>query len=396
MNEGGKVWKAKSMAWVRKYERFHDEVLEYELETQKSFSVHNTLVFLLYGIICLLWDKYILGESIVGALLCFGISALSLADFIVCKYFLEKHMQFVAKVTNIYILLFTHTIMFIDMLWNDRRGGNVSWTLLVCAIITTSTICIVPHHYAAVIIIMVVLDTVDGAVGSPDIVAFLYNLLDSVIIAIFCISMNVIFSKRQYNEFMRKEELKYESNRDALTNLYNRRYIERYYGLHAETDKLCAIIMVDLDNFKKANDAYGHEMGDWVLCRTGDLLREYFGESDCIARLGGDEFAVFLHGLEDRGLKDHGLEAHGIDDKDCIAQRTRKLLGEFPIVLGDNGSRVEVSVSIGIAFKNPGENIDYSKLCSRADEVMYMAKRMGKGKAVISLERNKRDVVIVA
>jgi GGDEF domain-containing protein len=57
---------------------------------------------------------------------------------------------------------------------------------------------------------------------------------------------------------------------------------------------------------------------------------------------------------------------------------------------------VEVKVSIGIAFKNSGENIEYSKLCKKADEAMYMAKRMGKGKAVISPEWNKREIVIVA
>jgi diguanylate cyclase (GGDEF)-like protein len=60
------------------------------------------------------------------------------------------------------------------------------------------------------------------------------------------------------------------------------------------------------------------------------------------------------------------------------------------------GKRVDVSVSIGVAYKNPGEDMTYEKLCDKADEAMYRAKRLGKGKAVVSAERNTKELVIVA
>lgn len=380
MSESREVLRAKELLWDKKYQKFHDEVLEYELDTNGKLSLHNYFVFMIYGVICLLWNRFLLGKPIWGAYVCFGISAFSLANFILCKVFLEDNIKYVVIATNVYILLLISFIMSFDMIWNDFHGGNVSWTILVCSIITTSMISIVPHQYAIVVLLMVVIDTVEAIILCPNAIEVLYNLLDSVIVAIFCIGINIIFSWHQYKEFIRKDELKLENSRDGLTKLYNRRYIERYYSLHAEHDKLCAMIMLDLDNFKEANDIFGHDKGDWVLCQTGDILRRCFRDSDCIARLGGDEFAIFLYGITDR---------------EWLMERTKKVLSEFPIVLDDN-ARVEVKVSIGIAFKNSGENIEYSKLCKKADEAMYMAKRMGKGKAVISPEWNKREIVIVA
>jgi diguanylate cyclase (GGDEF)-like protein len=139
-------------------------------------------------------------------------------------------------------------------------------------------------------------------------------------------------------------------------------------------------MVLDLDNFKMANDKYGHKKGDEVLCAVSDILRSSFRDGDCIARLGGDEFIVFLS---------------GINKKDVVVDRVQSLLRRFPIVI-EGKERVEVSVSIGIAYKNQGEEIDYTKLCNKADEAMYMAKRLGKGKAVVSAERNMREIIIVA
>jgi putative two-component system response regulator len=139
-------------------------------------------------------------------------------------------------------------------------------------------------------------------------------------------------------------------------------------------------MVLDLDNFKMANDIYGHKKGDEVLCKVSDILRENFRDGDCVARLGGDEFIVFLP---------------EIGQKDSVVERVQKLLDNFPIVI-EGERRVEVSVSIGIAYRNPGENIEYEVLCSKADEAMYRAKKLGKGKAVISEEKNARELVIVA
>jgi diguanylate cyclase (GGDEF)-like protein len=373
-------WRTKNLVWHKRYKKYREEVLRYEYESQKSYALHNAIVFMIYGIVCFSWDKYALGESPFGGVLCLLIALYSLTDFIVCKLYIKTHIEYSAISTNIYILILIKSIMSLDLVWNDCLGGNVSWTLLLCSILTTAIISIVPTQYTLIIIVMVVTDTIESAIKCDNIVDVLYNILDSTLIAIFCISINIMFSVHQYAEFYRKDELKLESNRDLLTQLYNRRYIERYYALSAESDRLCAMLMLDLDNFKMANDLFGHKKGDEVLCMTADILRSNFRGTDCVARLGGDEFAVFLS---------------DISNKEMVVDRVHAVLSNFPLII-DGDRRVEVSVSIGIAYKDVGESVEYSKLCDKADTAMYMAKRLGKGKAVVCPERNTRAVIIVA
>jgi diguanylate cyclase (GGDEF)-like protein len=380
VNEKSELLKAKSMAWVKKYKSFREDVLEFELETGKDISLYNFIVYTVYGLICFLWNRYILKCPVTAGYICLGAGIVSLTEFLICKYFLEKHKGYVAVFINVLTTIDIVVLLSIDMQWNDLRGGNIIWTLLVFSIIATSLVCIVPYQYAVIMAAVVIIDTMEAIVCFSSVMDILYSLIDSIILAISCMCINIVFSRHQYMEFMRKEELKFESSRDALTKLYNRRYIERYYGLHANTESMCAIIMLDLDNFKKANDIYGHEKGDDVLCQASDILCKYFRGSDCVARLGGDEFAVFLQ---------------GVSDVDVIVKRVHNLLGEFPIVIDEN-ERVEVSVSIGIALKDIGENMEYSKLCNKADEAMYIAKRMGKGRAVICPERSMKEMIVVA
>jgi diguanylate cyclase (GGDEF)-like protein len=375
------AWKAKDLAWRKKYRQYHDEVLEYELYAQRQFSMYNAIVFLIYGIVSFVWNSFIVRASTMGSLLCMGVCLLSTADYIICRTFLEEHIKYSALAANLYILVLGKMLLSIDLIWNGVLGGNVSWTLLVCSLITTAMISVVPSHYAITILGVVALDTIECIISNNGaLIPVLYNLMDGVIVAIFCIGMNIIYSRHQYAEFNRKEELKFESNRDLLTQLYNRRYIERCYEVQSDTKRLCAMIVLDLDNFKMANDIYGHKKGDEVLCAVGEILQNNFRNSDCVARLGGDEFAVFLP---------------EITQKEAVVERVHEVLKKFPIVI-TGGKRVDVSVSIGVAYKNPGEDMTYEKLCDKADEAMYRAKRLGKGKAVVSAERNTKELVIVA
>jgi diguanylate cyclase (GGDEF)-like protein len=386
MNEECGAWGLKALAWEKKYRENYDEVLNYELYAQKQFSVHNTVVFFIYGMVCSLWNRFVLNTSGLGSMLCMGVCLLSMTDYAICKVFLESHIRYATAVTNVYIFILGVTLLSIDLIWNDGYGGNVSWTLLVCSLISTSIICIVPSHYIITLLCVVALDTIECISSEQDIVASLYNLLDGVLIVIFGVGMNIIYSKYKYAEFGRRAALQLENSRDVLTNLYNRRYIESYYELYAKPENMCAILVLDLDNFKMANDVYGHKKGDEVLCTVSDILSKSFRNEDCVVRLGGDEFAVFLP---------------KISQKEIVVGRVRDVLRKFPIVIDEEqdakeSEHVEVSVSIGIAFKNRGEEIDYAKLCDKADEAMYRAKRLGKGKAVVGAERNRKELVIAA
>jgi diguanylate cyclase (GGDEF)-like protein len=227
-------------------------------------------------------------------------------------------------------------------------------------------------------LLTVVLDMVEYLIVNDALVYVFYNLMDDIVICAFCIGINIIFSRLKYEELERKENLLSQSSKDPLTGLFNRRYLERYFEEHSDWHSRCAIIMMDLDNFKMANDTFGHRKGDEVLCRVSDILRKNFRETDCVARLGGDEFAVFIP---------------EVSKTEVIMNRVKQVLQCFPIVI-DGETRVEVSVSIGAVLKGNEIAPSYAELCSKADQAMYRAKKTGKAKAVVTNDERQEETII--
>lgn len=151
---------------------------------------------------------------------------------------------------------------------------------------------------------------------------------------------------------------------DPLTGVYNRRYLDRV--LPTEQDRAerferpFALLMLDLDDFKAVNDRYGHRQGDHILVAFAQALQKNVRSIDAVIRYGGDEFLVVL--LE--------TDAEGAE-KACrrIRKRVVEVLESSPAVPTD----ARIGVSIGLAVRNPGENID-EKL-AEADHRMYSEKR---------------------
>lgn len=163
-----------------------------------------------------------------------------------------------------------------------------------------------------------------------------------------------------------KQRLTEIANTDELTGLNNRRRF-REWAEKAEQqarryhEKL-AVLMLDIDFFKKINDSYGHHGGDVVLCDFAALLRETFGGTDIVGRIGGEEFAVVL-------LKADAAKAY---EK---AEAFRKAVAGQTTVFGDKSIRV--TVSIGVAELD--ETIrDFDALINRADHALYQAKHSGR------------------
>lgn len=159
---------------------------------------------------------------------------------------------------------------------------------------------------------------------------------------------------------------------DSLTGLYNRRYL--LSKLSSELDhsrrmmQPLSFIMMDIDNFKAFNDAYGHTEGDSLLAHFARIVKTCARESDSACRYGGEEFAVILPGTsEDQAL--------------IVAERIRDSLASHEFKIGANIT-VHVSVSIGIAEWKKEE--DAGMLIKRADEALYRAKADGKNRCVLS------------
>ncbi len=157
------------------------------------------------------------------------------------------------------------------------------------------------------------------------------------------------------------------SQTDALTLLYNRRYLDgvlpreidraRRYG-HA-----LSLLMMDLDHFKKVNDENGHEVGDEVLRTFGDRLRALCRFADVAARWGGEEFMVMMP--ETRS--ERAVE---------VAERLRMGIGGPPYET--SAGPLEVTLSVGVATLLAGD--DRSTLVRRADDALYEAKRAGRNR----------------
>lgn len=169
----------------------------------------------------------------------------------------------------------------------------------------------------------------------------------------------------------------YLARHDSLTGLANRRELrERLERIllkaHAVSGMRTAVLYLDLDGFKQANDRHGHTAGDEVLETVAARLRQTLRHGEFAARLGGDEFAVIV---EQATL--HSIVA--------MAQHVIREIAK-PYVLATGGS-ISIGTSIGIALAEAHEPVD--DLIRRADEAMYSAKNAGKGTYRISREESR-------
>jgi diguanylate cyclase (GGDEF)-like protein len=172
-----------------------------------------------------------------------------------------------------------------------------------------------------------------------------------------------------------REELQYQSIRDGLTGLYNRRYLEecleRELDRAQRTEQSLGIIMIDVDHFKQFNDTWGHSAGDQVLQEIGRFLRQNIRSSDIACRYGGEELTVILP------------ECTAEDTYQC-AEKLR--LGIRGLCLEHNQQSLpKVTASIGIAMF-PEQGTDWETLTKLADIALYQAKRLGRDRVVKAAE----------
>ncbi|MDO5181879.1 diguanylate cyclase [Legionella pneumophila] len=172
-----------------------------------------------------------------------------------------------------------------------------------------------------------------------------------------------------------RENLRYQSIRDPLTGLYNRRYLEDFLfkQLHqAERTKASfAILMLDLDHFKKINDTFGHDAGDLVLKELGQILNSDIRLGDIASRYGGEEFVLLLYDIDAQAAK---MKAENL--RSAISNLQVKYEAQ-PVG--------QITASIGISVypddaKSPAEVIE------AADKALYQAKNKGRNKVILFSE----------
>jgi len=167
------------------------------------------------------------------------------------------------------------------------------------------------------------------------------------------------------------EALRDSSERDALTGLYNRRHVDRRlqaeYNSWTRHQDAFAVLLFDIDHFKRINDTYGHPMGDAVLRKIAATVSPQLRNSDVVGRYGGEEFVVILPHCDEVGAAVVGEKIRAAIENDALEVSTGPL-------------KVTVSVGGSVAYDGLA---NVAALVSEADHALYDAKHGGRNQVCI-------------
>ncbi|HRK39062.1 MAG TPA: diguanylate cyclase [Burkholderiaceae bacterium] len=165
-----------------------------------------------------------------------------------------------------------------------------------------------------------------------------------------------------------------EVGRDVLTQLYNRRFLptimRRELSLARRQENQFAVLMIDVDHFKRVNDTHGHETGDRVLQHIAALLMAHGRASDFFFRYGGEEFLAVVNEVDTAAAQQ-------------IAEKVRARVEQAEFHVNEH-TPLKVTVSIGLAMHTG--HPDYRHLINQADEALYRAKRSGRNQVCVAAD----------
>ncbi|MBI5436539.1 MAG: GGDEF domain-containing protein [Nitrosomonadales bacterium] len=171
--------------------------------------------------------------------------------------------------------------------------------------------------------------------------------------------------------------LEMENITDPLTQVYNRRYLDRKLEEEVARSKRysldLSILMLDIDHFKRVNDTYGHQAGDVTLSTFGSLIKTALREMDVVARYGGEEFLIICVNT-------------AIDGATVVAERLRHLVESHQIEIpDDSGGSQTIQISISIGAAGLSTTLDSkNKLVQAADQALYRAKQAGRNCVIVA------------
>lgn len=170
------------------------------------------------------------------------------------------------------------------------------------------------------------------------------------------------------------------ANLDGLTGAYNHRYfqnaLDQEISRCMRNNTTISILLLDIDHFKKFNDTYGHQVGDFVLTEFATILKDNVREYDIVARYGGEEFIVIL-------------PETNVDDALQVAEKLRSAIETADF--DDNRETYNVRASFGVSSANPATDDNFSKdiFISQADQALYEAKEKGRNRVVAYSPKKK-------
>lgn len=207
-----------------------------------------------------------------------------------------------------------------------------------------------------------------GQVASPE-QGQAYHLVNFALMPTFFVAMGVAVIFLLATDLSNK--LRLQAITDQLTDVSNRRgFLQAADLLLARArrhGRPLAMVLADIDHFKRVNDRHGHSIGDRALAHFAQVLRESVRAEDCIGRIGGEEFAIVMG-------------ESSPEDAGRMVARVREALVEHPLV--DNGQKIPLTASFGIAVFSGDETKE--ELMMRADRALYQAKEAGRDSVIVA------------
>jgi diguanylate cyclase (GGDEF)-like protein len=169
---------------------------------------------------------------------------------------------------------------------------------------------------------------------------------------------------------MAYQELQTIARTDSLTQLSNRgdlyRHLEIEKSRFSRNQKAFSVVLCDIDNFKKINDTYGHDCGDYVLVQTAKLFKKHTRLQDIVGRWGGEEFLFILPETNLAGAR-------------IVAEKVREAVDYFPFIYDEK--LLNVTITLGITIIDDTD-ISMDEAVKQADEALYLGKMSGKNRSV--------------
>lgn len=344
---------------------FQDDIRHYNCIAQCIFSAAIFMFFCLHILIIYAIDRGRFEFNQFGYTIYTVQLIFSLCAYFLFKYYFPKNKKYISIAAYINIFQ-TMTVLDIQYCLNNEY---LSYTIFLCIIICTSMVLIghirVFMCLIAIILLIDIIFTISKNSGLWEVYHKQRYFLDNLFVYIIAICVNYLITRFKYIDFAKNKKILNLSERDGLTDLLNRRALEYVINAQKKDDSLCAMILLDLDNFKKLNDTLGHMEGDNCLCMVADNLKSMFRHTDYVARLGGDEFVVFMTNIIDR---------------DSAIERAKMILEKIQRTYSYKGEEFIVTCSVGLAFTKVNSADLYRRLYLAADKVMYKSKQEGKNR----------------
>ncbi len=192
-----------------------------------------------------------------------------------------------------------------------------------------------------------------------------YTVIVVAIVA-FCSTMLSKVKNLEEQQRIQNAILQEVSRIDPLTGLVNRRSIQERYKEAEDNKEIYAVILGDIDDFKKVNDTYGHNIGDKVLKEVARIFKQTIRNEDVVCRWGGEEILIFLP---------EASKEQAVAVSERILEKIRKIQIET-----ENNHKFSITMTLGVAVSDEAEG--FKAIVKKADDRLYLGKNSGKNQIV--------------